>query len=61
MYLVCNDENTVALAYLAHLLKLGYAPYTSCRIVRVAQDEHLCLFIGTMMLECLKIDYVVVS
>ena len=61
MYLVGNDENTVALAYLAHLLKFYGSPYSSSRIMRIAQDEHLRLFIGTMMLESLKVDYVVIA
>ena len=38
-----------------HSLQFLFLPYSSCRVVRVAEDECGGLFVGTLALEILKI------
>ena len=54
MYLVGNDKDSVPVTYLSHPFQFFLAPYVTCRIMGIAEQEHLYLWVGTMLLKTLK-------
>ena len=54
MYLVGNDKDSVPVAYLSHLFQFFLAPYVPRRIMGITEQEHLYLWLGTMLLKTLK-------
>ena len=58
--LIGNDEHTMTLAYLAHAMQFFLRPYASCRVMRIAQQEHFHTVIGTCCLKSIQVHLVAV-
>ena len=58
MYFVGDNLYTMLLADVVHAFQFLFLPNTSCRIVRVAEDESSRLLVSTFALKILEIDFV---
>ena len=58
MYLVGDDFHAVLHADVVHALQFLLLPYSSGRVVRVAEDEGGGLLVGALALEILEVDLI---
>ena len=56
MDFITYNKDIVLSAYFSDFGKFFFAPYSTCRVMRIAEQKNLCFFIAALFFKIFKID-----